>query len=262
MGRDDFSQATINLLTRRVASRCSNQACRCITTGPHTDPNKAMNVGVAAHITAASVGGPRYDASITPAERRDAANGIWLCQRCAKLVDNDEVRYPKDMLLQWRSEAEEAARVELETGQPPVIDQTNIQFSVDNWTIWRERGNLPGDSIVFITGWGRGDLRFGCNVRLRSIHHDEEQLHNLRLQYRAQTDILFEDEYAFSSDVVLPPRKWQTLGLDHGLHRSRESTYSLADSLWFAAELVGSPRTFAWKVVDFDHTNQISIPVW
>ena len=137
MARDDFTQATINLLAKRVANRCSNPACRCITTGPHTDPSKVLNVGVAAHITAASPGGPRFDEALSSAERKDAANGIWLCQKCAKLVDNDAAQYPNDILLEWRTQAEEAARVELETGQPPAIDQASIQFGIDNWRIWR-----------------------------------------------------------------------------------------------------------------------------
>jgi hypothetical protein len=219
-----------------------------------------LNVGVAAHVSAASLGGARYDPSLTPAERRDVANGLWLCQKCAKLIDNDEVRHPKELLFEWRRKAEEAARVELETGRPPDIDQSNIKFAIDNWTVWRERGSLPGDSVVFITGWGRGDLRFGCNIRLRSTHPDEEQLHNLRLQYRAETEILYEDEYAFNGEVVLQPKRWQTLEVGHGLHGSMERIFTASDSLWFAAELVGSPRTFAWKVIDFDHTINIPIP--
>lgn len=254
MARDDFSQTTVNLLAKRVASRCSNPACRCITTGPHTNPNKALNVGVAAHISAAAPGGPRYDALLTPADRRAVTNGIWLCQKCAKLIDSDQTRYPKELLLVWRDKAEEAALVELQTGRPPDIDQANIQFAVDNWSVWRERGNLPGDAVFFVSGWARNDLRFGCNIRLRSKHSEEEQLHNLRLQYRKATEILHEDEYAFRGEVILRPNEWQTLEIGHGLHRSKEGVFAASDSLWFAAELVGSSQTFAWKMVDFDHS--------
>ncbi len=39
-------------------------------------------------------------------ERRSAANGIWLCQTCAKLVDNDEERYTVALLKQWKVVAE------------------------------------------------------------------------------------------------------------------------------------------------------------
>jgi hypothetical protein len=70
---------------------------------------------VAAHITAASPGGPRYDPSLTPEERKSAGNGIWLCQACAKMVDNDEIRYTKPLLIQWKEAAEQEALREIET---------------------------------------------------------------------------------------------------------------------------------------------------
>jgi hypothetical protein len=109
MARDDFSLAVKNLLARRVSMRCSNPNCQIPTGGPQIDPNKAVNVGVAAHITAASPGGPRYDASLTPAQRQSPANGIWLCQTHGKLVDNDGLRYPAELLREWKRVAESAA---------------------------------------------------------------------------------------------------------------------------------------------------------
>ncbi len=41
-------------------------------------------------------------------------NGIWLCQTCAKLIDNDPTHYPAELLESWKSEAESAARRALE----------------------------------------------------------------------------------------------------------------------------------------------------
>jgi len=64
---------------------------------------------VAAHITAASTGGPRFDAALSPENRASAANGIWLCQNCAKLVDNDALRFPADFLREWKVRAEAEA---------------------------------------------------------------------------------------------------------------------------------------------------------
>jgi hypothetical protein len=52
--RDDFDEKTKEILSRRVGLRCSNPNCRKLTTGPQTDPSKAINIGVAAHITVAS----------------------------------------------------------------------------------------------------------------------------------------------------------------------------------------------------------------
>jgi hypothetical protein len=146
----------------RVGYRCSNPARRKLTSGPHTDETKALNVGVGAHITAASPGGPRYDPSLSAVQRGSAENGIWLCQTCAKLVDNDEVRYTVPLLREWRQKAEEIALQEIESSQPKksALEERAIRFSVDDWNVWREQGNLPGDALVFISGWRRGEVRY------------------------------------------------------------------------------------------------------
>jgi hypothetical protein len=112
--RDDFDKETKEVLARRVGSHCSNPKCKKLTSGPQVDPTKALNIGVAAHITAASPNGPRFDPNCTAEERKSANNGIWLCQNCAKLVDNDTQRYPADLLREWKIVAETAALVELE----------------------------------------------------------------------------------------------------------------------------------------------------
>lgn len=70
------------------------------------------NIGVAAHISAASPGGARYDATLTPEMRSDAANGIWLCQTHAKLIDDDEFTYTSAVLSDWKETAEQMAALE------------------------------------------------------------------------------------------------------------------------------------------------------
>lgn len=112
--RDDFKADVKDLLAKRAGMKCSNPNCRRPTSGPQEDPNKVLNIGVAAHITAASKGGPRYSGKMSPQERRSEANGIWLCQTCAKLVDNDEARYSEDLLRRWRRLSEEAALLDIE----------------------------------------------------------------------------------------------------------------------------------------------------
>ena len=87
--RDNFSKETKEQLAKRVAGFCSNPQCRSSTSGPHTDPAGSVNIGVAAHIIAAAPGGPRGDAGFSSSDRSDISNGIWLCQSCAKLIDND-----------------------------------------------------------------------------------------------------------------------------------------------------------------------------
>jgi hypothetical protein len=107
--RDDFSDATKRILGARAGFRCSNPSCRALTSGPQEDPVKAVNLGVAAHICAAAPGGPRFDPGMTSQQRMHVANGIWLCQNCAKLIDNDPFRFTATVLDKWKAAAEEQA---------------------------------------------------------------------------------------------------------------------------------------------------------
>jgi hypothetical protein len=111
--RDDFNAKTKETLARRVGYRCSNPDCRKLTSGPHDDPARFVNIGVAAHITAAAEGGPRYDPSLSSEARSSVDNGIWLCQDCAHLIDSDVQRYTVELLCEWKRQAEERAREEV-----------------------------------------------------------------------------------------------------------------------------------------------------
>jgi len=107
--RDDFDENTKTQLALRVGYRCSNPNCRKLTCGPQENPKRSVKIGVASHISAASPGGSRYDSDMPSDERKSIENGIWLCQNCGKLVDNDEKRYSKDLLVEWKKLSEQAA---------------------------------------------------------------------------------------------------------------------------------------------------------
>ena len=104
--RDNFKPHIRRALSRRVGDCCSKPGCRNHTSGPHSDPGKVADTGVAAHITAAAPGGPRYDPQLTSEERSSADNGIWLCQNHAKLIDSDPATYPEALLREWKAWAE------------------------------------------------------------------------------------------------------------------------------------------------------------
>lgn len=112
MARDNFDRSVIEKLKARVANRCSNPDCRVPTSGPSSG-DKVNSIGVAAHICAASSGGPRYDTSMTAIERKSIENGIWLCSNCSIDIDRDVNRYTTSDLKIWKEKAEGAARVEL-----------------------------------------------------------------------------------------------------------------------------------------------------
>jgi hypothetical protein len=107
--RNDFPEDVKRVIANRASLVCSNPDCGSTTGGPQDDPSKALNLGVAAHITAASPGGPRYMDMLTAEQRSSAWNGIWLCQNCAKLVDNDASMFPEDLLRAWKTIREHSA---------------------------------------------------------------------------------------------------------------------------------------------------------
>jgi hypothetical protein len=114
---DDFTSKTKKLLAARVGHVCSHPNCRAPTSGPNLRNDKAVSAGDAAHITAASPGGPRYDPSLSNEERRHHNNGIWLCVNHARIIDQDESRYTVELLRVWKADAENEANKRLANPQ-------------------------------------------------------------------------------------------------------------------------------------------------
>jgi len=134
--RDDFSAKVKETLAERVGFHCSYPGCPMITSGPKTDPSGSINLGVAAHITAAAPGGPRYDPSLTVEQRASGDNGIWLCLIHSVLIDRDITEkgvtpYTADLLRKWKKDAEAAARARL-VGGSTAPAATTIQIDSDN----------------------------------------------------------------------------------------------------------------------------------
>lgn len=136
--RDDFSQAVKDILAKRVGFRCSNPECRKLTSGPQK-ADRTVNIGVAAHITAAAAQGPRYDSSMTPERRASAENGIWLCANCATLIDRDEDGYTVELLQEWKSKAEERAHNNISSSMPEKqVMEKVVSADIYNLTLIKE----------------------------------------------------------------------------------------------------------------------------
>ena len=121
--RDDFTERTKELLAKRTGYRCSNPDCKKPTVGSNTNKEKSTSIGVAAHITAASPGGPRYNSSLTVDQRSDMDNGIWLCQSCSTLIDKDPDKFTVSLLNKWRTEAEDESFNELMKNYPQALKE-------------------------------------------------------------------------------------------------------------------------------------------
>lgn len=153
--RDDFTKRTIDILGKRVAFICSNPDCRKVTIGANKESEKATVIGVAAHITAASPDGPRYDVSLTEEQRRHIDNGIWLCSNCATLIDKDAAKYTILLLLDWKKNAEAEIYKLLTTTHPKVSNQDLPFLEAD--IIWIHggrwnRGFSPRNKSEIIVG--------------------------------------------------------------------------------------------------------------
>lgn len=110
--RDNFSASTKKALAERAGHRCS--ICKTPTIGPSDEsPYAVMNIGVAAHITAAAPGqgARRYDPFLAPKQRSGIENGVWLCHTCSVIVDRDAERFSVSVLQNIKRDHTEFARL-------------------------------------------------------------------------------------------------------------------------------------------------------
>lgn len=140
--RDDFKENVKSKLAKRAAFICSNPSCQRLTVGPDVK-NGINNIGVAAHICAASPKGPRYNKNMTEEEKKDIENGIWLCQSCAKLIDSDELKYTVKIITSWKEEMENT--ISFNFGNRVNLKKKNkLEYifdtlrDIDNWDKVRE----------------------------------------------------------------------------------------------------------------------------
>ena len=180
--RDDFTKSTIDKAAKRVGYRCSCPSCRVATVGPSDESeSKTSIIGEASHICAAAPGGPRFDPTMTPEERKHISNCIWLCKNHARLIDTDVKKYTVEVLRTWKKDAEAFANAEL--GSDKRSDKgstianecqplTEIPIKVD--LIGRDdvvneiEGRLQEHNIVFITSAGG----VGKSALAATICHD------------------------------------------------------------------------------------------
>lgn len=169
--RDNFSAKVKGAVAARACWHCSMAGCGKGTLGPSEEaPDAVANTGEAAHICAAAPGGRRYDATMTPEQRSDISNAIWLCADHARLIDRDEATYTAPVLQAMKREREKAAAIEnldrsgntsigglLAIGPVVVCTGNIVTVSAASWTL-ELRHFLLGeqqDLISFIDGFDR-----------------------------------------------------------------------------------------------------------
>lgn len=220
--RDEFTKSTIDKAAKRVGYRCSCPNCRVATVGPSEESNsKASIIGEASHICAAAPGGPRYDPSMTPEERKDISNCIWLCKNHARLIDTDAVKYTVKVLRGWKKDAEAFANAELGSDKRSLIGGeriiecqplTVIPVKVD--LIGRDddvsdiKNNMQCHNIVTITSAG-GVGKSAVAAAICNAYRFNTQIQNIQFRYVAwitstgslQTDLCAVDIPVDISDI-------------------------------------------------------------
>ena len=176
--RDDFAAGVKREIANRVGARCSNPNCRCPTAGPKAGSGGTVSIGVAAHITAAAKGGPRYDLKLSAQDRASLSNAIWLCQNCATLVDRDPSLYEAGLLRAWKDLSEAAAQLALGARDAsPFGDKDIIQFftvcldrPAFQDVFYQERSTEQFDKAIedTITAFNTGTLRARDGVVLQT----------------------------------------------------------------------------------------------
>jgi tetratricopeptide (TPR) repeat protein len=124
MARDDFTEPVKRESAFRAGHSCSNPDCRARTSGPQSGEDGTLNLGEAAHISAASPGGPRFDPALSPDERSSLKNSIWLCRICARRIDADPNAYPTELLREWKRKGESLASNEIGRPREPAAIRT------------------------------------------------------------------------------------------------------------------------------------------
>lgn len=149
--RDDFLKSTKNAVAARASWLCSFTSCGRLTVGPSDEsPRATTPIGKAAHISGAAPGkgSRRYDPSISPEQRRDIENAIWLCSDHAELIDRDEVTYTVEALRTMKREHEARCAEMIRSRHVPSVGSglvgvgQNVVFSgdvekvsPDSWTL-------------------------------------------------------------------------------------------------------------------------------
>lgn len=106
LNRHDFTDTTKRKLRERVAYMCCNPMCRILTVKPNALNDGIVRSGKASHIYAASKTGPRSKHKKSDAYLKSFENGIWLCDKCSREIDDNELLYSSDMLEKWKKESE------------------------------------------------------------------------------------------------------------------------------------------------------------
>jgi len=100
-GRKAPDTLTLKRLFALSGNQCAKPNCGTVLMS-----SDGVLVGEVAHICAESEGGPRWNAKLSEAQRRDFDNLLLLCPTCHTLIDKDPAAYRKSTLRKWKRDRE------------------------------------------------------------------------------------------------------------------------------------------------------------
>lgn len=116
--RDNFSPKTVEQIAKQSGYICAYPDCKRMTIAGSIDRRSGITLtGQAAHITAASANGPRYDSNMSPDERSSESNGIWTCQIHGKFIDDNPSVCSVEELRRWKAQHEAWVFARVESGR-------------------------------------------------------------------------------------------------------------------------------------------------
>lgn len=200
MARDNFTKPVIAQLAARADNTCS--ICGAVTQFPSSTAQNTSKVGIAAHICAASLGGPRYSLEMSTQQRTAYDNGIWLCAVCATLIDREPDQYPPDLLKKYKNATEAKARKLIGKRRLDNEDVTNqIKSLIFGVPVSKSLATIANAHAAVAQSLEDLDPRFsvftshsknGVSVQLMArenipftLRIDREALPNWRSQYQA-----------------------------------------------------------------------------
>ncbi len=120
MKRTPISQKTVKRLFAASGGICAFPGCNTRL----VDPDSGALLGEMCHIHAASLGGPRYDPSLSDDDRNKDSNLIILCPTHHSLIDQDEETYTSAKLKSIKNTHEETVIAILSASNTSTIKET------------------------------------------------------------------------------------------------------------------------------------------
>ncbi len=231
--RDDFTKRTIDILGKRVGFLCSNPECRRYTIGPNEDAEKATIIGIAAHITAASPNGPRFDSDFTDEQRIHIDNGIWLCSNCAALIDKDPAKFSVELLHEWKNSTEAELSKHLQCTNVKVDGFANLPL-IEADIIWTHggrwnRGFSPKNKQPIIIGEDLPIIFWELNWTYTITLYNNSKFDAYNIKIESVGKVHFDNLSKLNRINILP--SLQNLDLNADYREAIEGTHVEADQI-------------------------------